>query len=237
MDKLRDEELEKLEADLHEKLDHPDGDSEEEQVESRKRSLETLTEILAEIKCRKRMKSVPSSSMGGHGTTIIAEQATKIFCKDLTPQNVTRWADQLKDFFVRTNSHSKPDQLRLMLSDQDRIEFTQTLKSFRFTDGASIEDAGNWLRWNDNEKLCDILKVVYPKSEAMTDVQKILSIAFKIFWAKNPRHFFTFLAQIQQVLNWDDRQPGGIDGIVKCGLQSVARRHSRSSYWEASQVL
>jgi hypothetical protein len=58
MDNLRDEELETLEADLHEKLDHPDGDSEEEQVESRKRSLETLTEILAEIKYRKRMKSM-----------------------------------------------------------------------------------------------------------------------------------------------------------------------------------
>ena len=43
MEKLRDEELEKLEADLHEKLEHPDGDSEEEQAESRKRSIETLT--------------------------------------------------------------------------------------------------------------------------------------------------------------------------------------------------
>ena len=40
----------------------------------------------------------------------------------------------------------------------------------------------------------------------MSDVQKILSIAFKIFWAKNPRHFFTFIAQLQQVLNWEDRQ-------------------------------
>ena len=137
MDKLRDEELEKLEADLHEKLDHPDGDSEEEQVESRKRSLETLTEILAEIKCRKRMKSVSSSSMAGHSTTIIAEQATNIFCKDLTPQNVTRWADQLKDFFVRTNRHSNPDQLSktyAVRSRQNRVHAnSEKLQIYRWS--------------------------------------------------------------------------------------------------------
>ena len=90
MENLRDEELVKMEADLHEKLEHPDGDSEEEQADSRKRSIETLTEVLSEIKCRKRMKSGSSSSMAGHSTTIIAEQATKIFCKDLTSANVTR---------------------------------------------------------------------------------------------------------------------------------------------------
>jgi hypothetical protein len=93
-----------------------------------------------------------------------------------------------------------------MFSDQDRIELTQTFKSFRFADGAAIDDAGNWLRWGDNSKLCDILKHVYPKSEAMSDVARILSIAFKIFWAKNPRHFLTFLAQVQHVLGWEDRQ-------------------------------
>jgi len=206
MENFRDEELDKMETDLHEKLEHPEGDSEEEQAESRKRSIETLTEVLSEIKCLKRMKSA-SSSMAGHSTTIIAEQATKIFCKDLTSANVTRWADQLKDHTVRfPGRHHSAEQLKMMLSEQDRIEFTQTVKSFRFTDGTSIYDAGNWLKWHDNEKLSDILKLVYPKSEAISDVQKILSVAFKIFWAKNPRHFFTFLAQLQQVLNWDDRQ-------------------------------
>jgi hypothetical protein len=177
-------EMERLQNELQAKLDNPEGASEEEQTESRKRTLEELSELMSEIKCRKRMRTQASVATSGSvqaSTTIIAETTSKLSCKDLNPTTVGRFADQLKDYEVRTGRHHSADQLRLMFSDQDTIELTQTFKSFRFNDGAAIDDAGNWLRWGDNSKLCDILKHLYPRSEAVSDVARIVSISFKTF--------------------------------------------------------
>jgi len=132
------------------------------------------------------------ASVAGGGraaTTIVTEAANKIFCKDLSAASISRWADQLVDHEVRLGRSHSFDQLKLMLSETDRLEISQTLKSFRFSDGASIDDAANWTKWQDNQKLAEILKLVYPKSEAISDVQRIVALPFRIYWAKNSRHF------------------------------------------------
>jgi hypothetical protein len=210
MENIDDEELERLQVDLNLRLDNPDGETEEERDESRKRTIEEISDLISEVKCRKRMKAhataLASTAGGGRAaTTIVTEAANKIFCKDLSAASISRWADQLVDHQVRLQRSHTFDQIKLMLSETDRLEISQTLKSFRFADGASIKDAANWTKWEDNQGLADILKLVYPKSEAISDVQRIVALQFRIFWVKNARHFLPFVAQAQQALSWEDR--------------------------------
>ena len=211
MENIDDQELERLQIDLNLRLDNPDGETEEERDESRKRTIEEIADLMVEVKCRKRMKAHAahvSASVGGTRaatTTIVTEAANKIKCNDLSANSISRWADQLVDHQVRLGRSHTFDQIKLMLSETDRLEISQTLKSFRFSDGASIDDAANWTKWQDNQKLAEILKLVYPKSEAISDVQRIVALPFRIFWVKNARHFLPFVAQAQHVLSWEDR--------------------------------
>ena len=146
MENIDDEELDRLQVDLNLRLDHPEGETDEERDEYRKRTIEEIADIISEVKCRKRMKAhataLASTAGGGRAaTTIVTEAANKIFCKDLSAASISRWADQLVDHQVRLGRSHTFDQIKLMLSETDRLEISQTLKSFRFSDGASIEDA------------------------------------------------------------------------------------------------
>jgi hypothetical protein len=166
-------------------------------------------------------------------TTIVTEAANKIFCKDLSAASISRWADQLVDHQVRLQRSHTFDQIKLMLSETDRLEISQTLKSFRFADGASIKDAANWTKWEDNQGLADILKLVYPKSEAISDVQRIVALQFRIFWVKNARHFLPFVAQAQQALSWEDRLEEFSALSPGCSVHITAGCFPRPSYRKA----
>jgi vacuolar-type H+-ATPase subunit H len=206
-----DERIEELQTELDRRLNEAEGETEEDRTEFRKRAFDELSTQIIEVQCQKRMREAEASSAGGGrivgSTTIIAEQAVKISLSDLTPKAISKFADQLRDFQVRAKKSHSRDQLRMMFSEQDRLEVTQTLKSYRFPDGAAIDDAANWRSWSDNEKLAECLKLVYPTSEAISDVQRILQLAkkCKIFHVKNPRHFKTLVAQLQLALQMEDR--------------------------------
>jgi len=206
-----DDEITALQQELDRRLNQAEGETEEERTEFRKRAFNELSSQIIDIQCQKKMKEAETSSEGGGriglSTTIIAEQAVKISINELTPKAISKFVDQLRDYLLRAKkSHSK-EQIRMMFSEMDRLEVTQTLKSYRFPDGAAIEDAANWMSWNDNEKLAEILKLVYPTSEAISDVQRILQLTkdFKIYQVKNPRHFKTFVAQLLLALQMEDR--------------------------------
>jgi hypothetical protein len=206
-----DDEIDKLQRELDRRIEHAEGDTEEDRTEYRKRAFDELSSKIIEVQCQKKFKEAESSTAGGgssRATTIIAEPAVKIFCKSLSPADIARFADQLRDHRIRCKKSHTRDQIRMMFSEIDRLEITQTLKNFRFSDGAAIEDAANWMNWEDNDKLGEILKLVYPISEAVSDVQRILQLTnqFKIYHAKNPRHFKTFVAQLLQALQMEDRQ-------------------------------
>jgi hypothetical protein len=136
MENIDDEELERLQVDLNLRLDNPDGETEEERDESRKRKIEEISDLISEVKCRKRMKAhataLASTAGGGRAaTTIVTEAANKIFCKDLSAASISRWADQLVDHQVRLQRSHTFDQIKLMLSETDRLEISQTLKSLK----------------------------------------------------------------------------------------------------------
>ena len=203
-----DDSIEALQQELDRRLNHAEGDTEEERTEFRKRAFEDLSSQIIEVQCQKRLKEAEASSAGGSSTTTnIAEQAVKISISELTPKAVSKLSDQLRDYQVRAKkSHSK-DQVRMMFSEMDRLEVTQSMKTYRFPDGAAIDDAANWMSWNDNEKLAEFLKLLYPTSEAISDVQRILQVSkdFKIYHVKNPRHLKTFVAHVLLALQMEDR--------------------------------
>jgi hypothetical protein len=57
MENIDDEELDRLQVDLNLRLDHPEGETDEERDEYRKRTIEEIADIISEVKCRKRMKA------------------------------------------------------------------------------------------------------------------------------------------------------------------------------------
>jgi hypothetical protein len=142
----------------------------------------------------------------GH-TTIFAEQSEKIVLKSSKNEDIQIFAEKLRAKAVQTGRHATNAQLRAAISEKERAMITQAFRRYKFQDGAHIEDADKWLDWNNNEKLCDIFKIVFPKSEAQTDSQKLLNMQskFKIHASKDAQHFFGFVADMQLVLHWEDR--------------------------------
>ena len=57
MENIDDQELERLQVDLNLRLDNPEGETEEERDESRKRTIDEIADLIAEVKCRKRLKN------------------------------------------------------------------------------------------------------------------------------------------------------------------------------------
>jgi len=96
----------------------------------------------------------------------------------------------LVDVLVRTGKSHAPEQLKLMMSETDRAELTNHLKAYRFSSGECIEGARDWINWNDNQKLADLIRLVIPRSELQSDAQIIMSQAstWKIWCLKNPSH-------------------------------------------------
>ena len=140
-------------------------------------------------------------------TTIFAEQSEKIVLKSSKNEDIQIFAEKLRAKAVQTGRHATNAQLRAAISEKERAMIHQAFRRYKFPDGAHIEEADKWLDWNNNEKLCDIFKLVFPKSEAQTDSQKLLNMQskFKIHASKDAQHFIGFVADMQLVLHWEDR--------------------------------
>jgi hypothetical protein len=155
--------------------------------------------------------SSSSSAPNSGTTTIFAEQAEKFSLKSTKNEDLQIFGEKLKAKAVQTGRNATEAQLKAMTTEKDRAIITQALRRFKFADGVGIENAEKWLQWDNNEALSDIFKLVFPKSEAQSDSQKLLAMtnsakAFKIHHCKDPQHFLSFVADIQLELHYDDRQ-------------------------------
>jgi len=204
-------ELQILQAELNEKLDSisPDAD-EADQISMRRQFLEEYADKIAEIKFQARLRKAGADSSNllasASTTTIVAEQTTKIKLTTINAENIHRFSDQLVDHKIRTGKDFSSDQIKIMMDETNRQEITNHLKAFRFADGDSIDGAANWLKWSDNQKISDLLKLVFPRSEMQSDAQKILSSVFKIFCVKDPRHVLTWMSKLQVLIHYNERE-------------------------------
>jgi len=152
--------------------------------------------------------SSSSSSSAAHTTTIYAEQAEKFSLKSTKNEDLQLFGEKLKAKAVQTGRNASEAQLRSMTTEKERAVIMLAFRNFRFPDGGeSIEDADNWLKWDNNEKLCEILKLVFPKTDAQSDSQKLLNLmdSFKIHASKHNQHFLSFVADMILALHFDER--------------------------------
>jgi len=154
--------------------------------------------------------SAASVSRTAH-TTIYAEQTEKFSLKSMKNDDIHNFAEKLRAKAVQTSRDATEAQLKAMTTEKDRAIITQAFRRFKFPDGKGIENAENWLTWGSNEALCDVLKLVFPKSEGQSDSQKLLALlnstkGFKIHHCKEATHFLGFVADIQLELHFDERQ-------------------------------
>ena len=163
--------------------------------------MEFGTSIQTATMATQAVTSASSSAATGSGaahTTIYAEQSEKFSLKSMKNDDIHNFADKLRAKAVQTNRDATEAQLRAMTTEKDRAIITQAFRRFKFSDGKGIENAENWLTWNNNEALCDVLKLVFPKSEGQSDSQKLLALVnsskgFKIHHCK----------EATQNMNWE----------------------------------
>ena len=73
--------------------------------------------------------------------------------------------------------------------------------------GEGIIGADDWLRWAYNEKLSELLKLVFPKTDAQSDGQKLISVeAFRISSCKHQQHFLGAVADMMLAIHWEERK-------------------------------
>ena len=204
-----------LQLELSEKLDALKAQGMDEadiEAETKKLLLEFGARVQAATVAKAQVSTSSSSSSSSSGTTtIFAEQAEKFSLKSTKNEDLQIFGEKLKAKAVQTGRNATEAQLKAMTTEKDRAIITQGLRRFKFADGVGIENAEKWLQWDNNEALCDIFKLVFPKSEAQSDSQKLLAMtnsskAFKIHHCKDPQHFLSFVADIQLELHYDDRQ-------------------------------
>ena len=119
--------------------------------------------------------SSSSNSSSTHTTTIFAEQSEKFTLKSSKNEDLQIFGEKLKAKAVQTGRDSTEAQLKAMTIEKQRAMITQAFRRFRFPDGGeSIEQADDWLNWNNNEKLCEILKIVFPKTDGQSDSQILI---------------------------------------------------------------
>ena len=59
-------------------------------------------------------------------------------------------ADKLQSYFANTKIHHDREELGTVFSPEQRLMITQVFTDYRDDDGAELEDAEDWLDWNDN---------------------------------------------------------------------------------------
>ena len=150
-----------------------------------------------------------SSSSSSHTTTIFAETKEKINLKSMKSEDIHAWADKLKAVTaLKKGTNATEAELRSMTTDKERAIITQAFRKFTFADGGeSIEGADDWLQWANNEKLSELLKLVFPKTDAQSDGQKLLSVeAFRIATCKHQQHFLGAIADMMLAIHWEERK-------------------------------
>jgi hypothetical protein len=164
---------------------------------------------LASAQANASSSSSSSSSSAAHTTTIYAEQAEKFALKSTRNEDLQLFGEKLKAKAVHTGRNATEAQLKAMTTEKERAVITQAFRSFRFPDGGeSIADADAWLKWENDEKLCELLKLVFPKTDAQSDSQKLLNLkdSFKIHASKHNQHFLSFVADMILALHFEERQ-------------------------------
>ena len=131
---------------------------------------------------------------------------TDIKCAGTNATHFFEIAEKLQAHTASTKHSHDKEELDTVFSTEQRLIVTQVLSDFRDEDGNELDDADNWMHWRDNIKLGDVLKALFPKNEAISDLQRLKGQVFGIKCIQNANHVLPFLGKIQSKLDYEDRK-------------------------------
>ena len=116
-------------------------------------------------------------------------------------------ADKL-EAYLSTNGISHDErELQTVFETKQRLMISQAFSDYRDPeDGSAIEDAANWMRWNNNERLAGLLKALFPKNEAISDLELLKGLNFNVRTLMKTNHVLPFIAEIQLKLDYMTRR-------------------------------
>ena len=167
-----------------------------------------IIEFGAKVQAATLAKAQATASTAASSTTIFAEQSEKTNLKSLSSEDLHSWGEKLKAKQVLTGRAATEAQLMSWTSERQRTVIGRAFRLYRFPDGSDIHNAENWLQWANSESICDIIKLVFPKTDAQSDSQILMNLSetFKIHLAKNNQHFLGFIADMMLALHFDERK-------------------------------
>ena len=171
---------------------------------SKKRKHNSSVEEIFESSGSSSSSSSSSSSRDHKRIAVVAK--TDIKCAGTNAAHFFEIAEKLQAHTASTKHSHDKEELDTVFSTEQRLIVTQVLSDFRDEDGNELDDADNWMHWRDNIKLGDVLKALFPKNEAISDLQRLKGQVFGIKCIQNANHVLPFLGKIQSKLDYEDRK-------------------------------
>jgi hypothetical protein len=109
--------------------------------------------------------SISSSSSQDHKRIAVVAK-TDIKCAGTNAAHFFEVAEKLQAHSASTKHSHDKEELDTIFSTEQRLIISQVFSDYRDEDGNELDDAENWMHWNDNVKLGEVLKTLFPKNEA-----------------------------------------------------------------------
>ena len=155
--------------------------------------------------------SSSSSSQDNKRIAVVAK--TDIKCAGTNASHFFEVAEKLQAHTASTKHSHDKEELDTIFSSEQRLIISQVFSDYRDEDGNELDDADNWMQWNDNVKLGDVLKTLFPRNEAISYPQRLKGLVFGIKCIQQSNHVLPFLGKIQGKLDYE---------VLKTELQNLS---------------